>query len=169
MLDATSSEKKNKKVIHGSPNIYKLSNNSNWRDLVNKMIEELKTYFDGRKDIAFSFLYGSYAIGNATKLSDVDIAIYFYPEKRHPLKYEDGTFYPTESEIWADLERFLNKEVELLVLNRVSASIAASAIRGIALAINDWGIYLDFMEAVTSEAIDFREMFIKDFLEREKI
>ena len=44
----------------------------------------------------------------------------------------------------------------MLVLNRVSATVAASAIRGIPLAINDWGLYLDFMLFITSLAEDFR-------------
>lgn len=131
-----------------------------------QQIEESKKYFDKRKEIAFAFLFGSQATGNATKLSDVDIAVYFYPEKKYPVEYEEEIFYATEDEIWADLEQLLNKEVELLVLNRVSASVAASAIRGIPLTINDWGLYLEFMDIVTREAEDFREMLFKDFLQR---
>ena len=77
-------------------------------------------------------------------------------------------FYKGEDEVCGGAERLLKKEVELLVLNRVSASVAASAIRGIPLAINDWGFYLDFMEVVTREAEDFREMVFKDFVERMK-
>jgi predicted nucleotidyltransferase len=129
-------------------------------------IKGLKNYFENRKDIAFAFLFGSQAGGKATRLSDVDIAVYFYPEKRHPIEYEEEVFYEGEDEIWTDVERLLKKEVELLVLNRVSATVAASAIRGEALAINDWGLYLDFMEVVTAEAEDFREMLFRDFLER---
>lgn len=130
------------------------------------LIEKLKEYFSQRGDIAFAFLYGSQAKGHANRLSDVDIAVYFYPFKRHPIEYEESIFYDAENEVWGDLQRLLKKEVELLVLNRVSASVAASAIRGIPLAIKDWGLYLNFMESVTSEAIDFRELLIKDFLER---
>lgn len=129
-------------------------------------IKTLKNYFENRKDIAFAFLFGSQAKGKATKLSDIDIAVYFYPEKRRPIEYEEEVFYEGEDKIWSDLERILRREVEMLVLNRVSSSIAASAIRGIPLAINDWGLYLDFMEVVTREAEDFREMLFKDFLER---
>ncbi|MEW6095714.1 MAG: nucleotidyltransferase domain-containing protein [bacterium] len=129
-------------------------------------ITALKSYFSAHKDVAFAFLFGSEARGRATKLSDIDIAVYFYPEKRHPIEYEEEVFYPGEDEIWGDLEEIFNKNVELLVLNRVSASVAASAIRGIPLAINDLGFYLDFMEVVTGEAEDFREMLFKDFLER---
>lgn len=45
-------------------------------------IDGLKTYFSNRTDVAFAFLFGSQAAGNATKLSDVDIAVYFYPAWR---------------------------------------------------------------------------------------
>jgi hypothetical protein len=78
-------------------------------------------------------------------------------------------FYDGEDKIWADLERLLNKEVELLVLNRVPATIAASSIKGIPLAINDWGLYLDFMLVVTDIAEDFREFIITDYMERSGI
>ncbi|MFQ5688419.1 MAG: nucleotidyltransferase domain-containing protein, partial [Candidatus Scalindua sp.] len=126
--------------------------------VTNKNKEALKEYFKDRKDVAFAFLFGSQARGTATKLSDIDIAVYFYPEKRHPVEYEEEVFYKGEDDIWADLERILKKEVELLVLNRVSATVSASAIRGMPLTINDWGLFLDFMDIVTRETEDFMEM-----------
>ncbi|MEA3416321.1 MAG: hypothetical protein U9R02_09240 [Thermodesulfobacteriota bacterium] len=64
------------------------------------------------------------------------------------------------------MERLLKKEVEALVLNRVSATVATSAIRGIRLSINDWGLYLDFIEVVTQEAEDFMNFIINDYAER---
>src|SRR3972149_3777385 len=94
------------------------------------------------------------------------MAVYFYTEKRHTIEYEEEIFYKGEDEVCGGAERLLKKEVELLVLNRVSASVAASAIRGVPLAINDWGLYLDFMEVVTREAEDFREYIINDYTER---
>ncbi|MBF0565243.1 MAG: hypothetical protein HQK89_08370 [Nitrospirae bacterium] len=54
-------------------------------------------------------------------------------------------------------------------MNRVSATVAASAIRGIPLAINDWGLYLDFMETVTSEAEDFMDFIINDYLQKSSL
>lgn len=129
-------------------------------------IESLKEYFSKREEVAFAFLFGSQARGEATKLSDVDVAVYFYPMRRRPLEYEQEVFYPSESEIWTDLERLLKREVELLVLNRVSSTAAASAIKGIPLVINDWGLYLDFMLTVTSEAEDFMDLVINDYKER---
>jgi predicted nucleotidyltransferase len=132
-------------------------------------IKELKNYFESHKDIAFAFLFGSQARGDATRLSDVDIAVYFYPEKRHPVEYEEEIFYKAEDEIWTDVEQLLKREVELLVLNRVSTTVAASAIRGEPLTINDWGLYLDFMEVVTAEAEDFMDFIINDYMERTAI
>jgi predicted nucleotidyltransferase len=132
-------------------------------------IKLLRDYFEKRKDVAFAFLFGSYATGKANKLSDIDIAVYFYPKKRHPVEYEEDVFYKGEDEIWSDIEGLLKKDVELLVLNRVSSTISASAIRGIPLAINDWGLYLDFMEVVTHEAEDFMNFYIKDYLERHSL
>ena len=130
------------------------------------MLTELKNYFSNRTDVAFSFLYGSYAGGTAHSESDIDIAVYFYPGERYPVEYEEDVYYDGENEIWADLEELLGKEVELLVLNRVSASVSASAIRGTPLVINDWKLYLDFMEIVTREAEDYAQMLSNDFLER---
>jgi len=133
------------------------------------LLEKLKEYFNNRTDIAFAFLYGSQAKGNATQRSDVDIAVYFFPHKRHPLEVEEEIFYPNEGEIWGDLERMLKKNVELLVLNRVSANVAASAIRGISLVINDWNLYLDFMEIITDIAEDYAEFIIRDYQERIRV
>ena len=131
--------------------------------------EALKEYFKTRKDVAFAFLFGSQARGTATKLSDIDIAVDSYPEKRQPIEYGGEVFYEGEDDIWADLERILKKEVELLVLNRVSATVSASAIRGMPLAINDWGLYLDFMETVSTEGEDFMDFIINDYMQREAL
>lgn len=137
--------------------------------LEDSQLERLKEYFKGRGDIAFAFLYGSQAKGNATKLSDVDIAVYFYPAQRHPIEFESNNYYNTENHIWKDLEIILKKEVELLVLNRAPSIIASIAINSIPLAINDWGLYLDFMLIITDLADDFADFIISNYEERNGI
>lgn len=127
--------------------------------------ESIKDYFENRKEVAFAYLFGSQAKGLASSLSDIDIAVYFYP-KLWPVEVEEPVYYEMEDVIWEEIERVLNKEIELLVLNRAPATVAASAIRGIPLVIKDWGLYLDFMEIVTSLAVDFRDLLIEDFLSR---
>ncbi len=131
-----------------------------------RLLNMLKKYFANRIDVAFSFLYGSYARGTAHKQSDIDIAVYFYPAERYPVEYEEDIYYNAEDAIWADLEQLSGKEVELLALNRASASVSAAAIRGIPLNIHDWNLYLDFMDIVTREAEDFVHMLSDAFLEK---
>jgi predicted nucleotidyltransferase len=131
--------------------------------------DNLKHYFENRKDVTFALLYGSQAHSYATKLSDVDIAVYFYLQNRHLIEYESENEYETEDKIWSDLERFLKKEVELLVLNRAAEIVAASAIKGMPLAINNWVLYLDFMLVITNVAIDFSELIINDYKERQAL
>jgi len=130
------------------------------------LVRKLEEYFSTRKDVAFAFLYGSQAKANATKLSDIDVAVYFYPKARHPIEYEEEVFYDSEDEIWGELEKILTREVELLVLNRAPAHIAATAIRGIPVVIHDRGCYIDFLEVITHVAEDFREFIIRDYKER---
>jgi hypothetical protein len=67
------------------------------------------------------------------------------------------------------MDQLIKKEVELLVLNRVPSTVAASAIRGMPLAINDWGLYLDFMDVVTEESEDFMNFIINDYMERNNL
>ena len=129
-------------------------------------IEPLKSYFLNRKDIAFAFLFGSFAKGCANKLSDVDIAIYFYTKEPKLLEFEEEIFYDAEDKIWADLESIVKNEVELLVLNRSPAIVAANAIRGILLTVNDWSLYLRFMELITHVAEDFREFILNDYIKK---
>ena len=132
-------------------------------------LERLKAYLATRQEVAFSFLYGSHAKGTATRRSDVDVAVYFYPRERHPVEIEEEVFYPAESEIWGDLERLLGKEVELLVLNRVAATVAMSAVKGVPLLMRDWNLYLDFFENVTDIAEEFAGFIISQYEERAAI
>lgn len=129
-------------------------------------LKGLRNYFATRQEVAFAFLYGSHAKGTATRRSDVDIALYFDPKTRHPVEIEEEIFYPAENEIWGDLGRILSKEVELLVLNRVPATVAVSAIKGVPLVIKDWNLYLDFLEIATDIAEDFAEFIISEYKER---
>ncbi|TSA38392.1 MAG: nucleotidyltransferase domain-containing protein [Porphyromonadaceae bacterium] len=132
------------------------------KDLLNK----LTLYFEERSDISFAFLFGSHANGSATNRSDVDIAIYFYPVVRHPVEFETEGTYEDENIIWANIETIVSKEVDMIVLNKVPATVAAACLRGQPLMIKDSGLYLDFMTAVTDEADSFMDYIISDYQER---
>ena len=56
---------------------------------------------------------------------------------------EQNREYPEEDKIWGDLIDILQTDnVDLIILNRTSANVAASALRGLPLAIKDRKLYL---------------------------
>ncbi|MCL6613526.1 MAG: nucleotidyltransferase domain-containing protein [Firmicutes bacterium] len=109
---------------------------------------KLKEYFASRNDIAFAFLFGSYAKGKATGRSDVDIAVFFSQ------LYDLATL----NRITGDLETLLQKNVDLIVLNEANASVAWAALRGVPLVIRDRAFYLQYMLDISREAEDFSEL-----------
>ena len=122
----------------------------------------LRDYFEKRKDVLMAFLLGSWANDQEGIESDVDIAIYFKGEK-NSLEWENSSFFSeNEATIWREIERIVQREVDLLVLNRTPATIADSALQGIPILIKDHEVYMDFLLRITSEAVDFRE-WVNDY------
>jgi len=107
--------------------------------------DKLKAYFQSTRDISFAFLFGSYARGKTFKESDVDIAIYL----------KEGYSFERMKEIWSDIEDLLGKDVDMLILNNATPLMGYEAIRGKAIAINDYKVYLDYMLRISQEAEDF--------------
>ncbi len=125
--------------------------------------KKLARYFSARKDIAFSFLFGSLVKGDAGYDSDIDIAVYFSPLK-HNLDIEDSIVYPHESDIWNELEKITGSEVDLVVLNRASSTICASVyLEGEPLFIMDKSLFDKHFILTTDLAEDYR-YFINDYL-----
>ena len=127
------------------------------KEIANRIVEKLGNYFEKRDDIVMAFLFGSWAKGDEGTESDIDIAVYFKPEN-NILEWEStDSQYESEREIWLDIERIVEKDVDLLVLNRAAATVADSALRGYPIIIKDRNLYMDFLLRITSEAIDFRQ------------
>ena len=123
----------------------------------NRILRDLKQYFSERDDIAFAFLFGSAAQGKIRRDGDIDIAVYFWPEKG--LEWENvGKRYAGENRIALDLERLLKKEVDLVVLNRAKAIVADGAIRrGKPIVVKDRGLFLEFLCLISDEAEQVRD------------
>jgi len=109
----------------------------------------LAPYFANRLNVRMAFLFGSVERGVASTESDVDVAVYLE---------EEGA----EGTLWADIERLVGREVDLVVLNRAPALIAWSAIRGTPLLIRDRGFFLDYFLEISEEAESLAE-FNLDF------
>lgn len=127
-------------------------------------INKLKNYFKKRKDIAFAFLYSSQENYEDSKLTSGDTAVYFYPYS-NTLEYDEFIIHDGEYELCQDLQRLLNRKIDLLILNKAPSYIASKAIRGTALAVNSWGIYLDYITVVGNIGDDFFELRIKHYTE----
>ena len=120
-------------------------------------IKQLKKYFKGQDDVLMAFVFGSQVKEKCAKISDWDIACYFRPLS-NTIEWEKERDYPEESKIWGDLTKILETDnVDFIVLNRVPANIAASAIKGLPLVIKDRRLYLEFMLIITREAEDYRQ------------
>jgi len=129
-------------------------------------LQALREYFNKRDDIAFAFLFGSAAKGRIRKEGDVDIAVYFRPEK--DIEWEVfGKTYEGERRIGLDVERLLEKEVDLIVLNRARAVLADEIIRrGKPIIIREKGIFLDFLCIISDEAEYVRDWIVGSYKER---
>ena len=123
---------------------------------------ELKDYFANQKNISMAFIFGSFAKGQHLPDSDVDIAVYFNPAGR-ALEWEEDTFYPEEDRIWRELENLLDREVDLLVLNRASSRMASKVLKtGLPIFIKDRSFYWRFFLTVNYASADFKE-FIQGY------
>lgn len=117
-----------------------------------EIIQQLKEYFEQRDDIVMAFVFGSQAKGYARARSDWDVGIYFSPQSVQDPELEVDREYPESHRIWGDVEQIVGTDVDLVVLNRASATVAWAAMRGIPLVIKKRGVYLRFLLQVSHEA-----------------
>lgn len=76
----------------------------------NKILNQIKDYFTGIKEVAAVYLFGSVATDKEINTSDIDIAILLKP-KVNPYKPVD-----IQLQIMSDLEMFLKKRVDVVLL-----------------------------------------------------
>jgi len=117
-----------------------------------KKIKALKEYFEKEPKVVLAFLFGSFAKGKAVKESDYDIAIYLKGKDRRK-----------KIKIWLALQRILEREVNLVLLDEAPATLVANVFyHGIPLSIKDKKLYWELYLSKTAEAEDFLG-FLEDF------
>ena len=115
-----------------------------------KLLENLKKYFRKKENVILAFIFGSWAKGTSGEDSDIDIGVYLKDEKK-------------EDEIWVELSRITNREVDLVVLNSAPASLISNVLKtGFPLVIKDGNLFWDMYLTKTFEAEDFYE-FAKSY------
>lgn len=110
----------------------------------------LSQYLERQPDVVMAFLFGSHARGQAHAQSDVDLAVYFDPLPDHRRLHE----------VWDELERISQRDVDLVVLNDARPTIADAALRAERLVVKDGRLWLEMMLAVSTEAEDFRQFLL---------
>jgi len=103
-----------------------------------------------------AFLFGSWARGRQRPDSDLDVAVLVEP----------GT--TDAGSLWGQLERLVDRDVDLVILNDASPLLAWEALQGERLLVRDRGEFLDYMLRVSDEAEDFREFVLSLWHERTK-
>ena len=99
------------------------------KDIKKSKIRELKTYLSAYSGtIPFAFLFGSYAKGRQTPLSDIDIALYY-----------KGLSDKTKFRIERELSMLFDEQVNILSLEDedISFSLKLEAVQGIPIMINN--------------------------------
>jgi predicted nucleotidyltransferase len=134
--------------------------------LTSRISKLLSNYFERRRDVAFALLFGSAARGQVRREGDIDVGVYFWPEK--DVEWEAfGKVYEGENQIGLDVERLLGKEVDLIVLNRARAIIADEIVRkGQSIIIKDRSLFVDFLCLVSDEAEYVRDWLLTYSKER---
>ncbi len=126
-------------------------------------VKLLKEYFEKEPAVILAFLFGSRAKGYfRDKISDWDVAVYFEPKTKR-IEIEEDIVYPQRDEIWGAVEKILQDEVDLVVLNRVPADLVFSILNsGLPLCIKTPAFFLELLLRASSQTEDFGE-FMLDF------
>lgn len=105
-----------------------------------------------RAKVVFAYLFGSVAMGEASPLSDVDIAVYLDEENRE-------FFFDLKLTLHADISRALKRnDVDLVVLNTIrNEMLTADVIRnGVVMFDRDTEAREDYEIKRLHESIDFK-------------
>lgn len=113
------------------------------------------------EELCFGLLFGSAATGRLRADSDVDVAVYLDSGGR--LEVEEERDFEGEADLQIALERGLDRNVELLLLNRAPATVCAAAVlQGKTVLLRDPALFRRYTLAVTDAAAQFLQTE-KDF------
>ena len=109
--------------------------------MVNKIIDNISS----NKNILFAYLFGSYSKNEQTKNSDVDIAIYL-------------TTYSLDLELQInyELSKLLNKNVDIVILNRVKNIFLLENILKDGIVLKDTEERVDFELIKQHDILDYK-------------
>ncbi len=113
--------------------------------LVDKIVKILKEY----EEVIFAYLFGSYARGEAGKLSDIDIAVYLDPSLPQDAMWD--TFLDIASRL-----SFRVVKVDVVLLNTAGYRLAFEVLKGRLLFSRDEGMRKEFIYRTLRTYLDRR-------------
>ncbi len=122
------------------------------QDIMNKIKKVVKAYPGA---IPFAFLFGSFAEGKQTSLSDIDIAVYFH-----------GIIEEEKLEIEQKISLLFDEPVHLLRLedDDISPQVRLKAVSGAAIVPPDIDMLNDFILSIIHRAYEYQ--YLLERLER---
>jgi len=133
-------------------------------------MENIKNYLYSREEIIFAYIFGSVARGRENRLSDLDIAIYVDEAKK-----PKSSSFGYRSDLIADIQPLSKREIDLIILNEVSISIAFSVLKdGKLVFTKSDKKRVEFHESVMRKYLDFlpalkvQEKYLKDNIKKGK-
>lgn len=128
------------------------------------IINRLTSFFENQTEVAFAFLFGSVSKGAHRAGSDIDVAVYFYPQSGE-LEIEEELYYAAEDRLWGQIVDISGMETDLVVLNRAPARLTYTVLsEGLALSIVDRSLYLRVLLSTGRLFEEYGE-FIESFIE----
>jgi predicted nucleotidyltransferase len=129
-------------IPRSAPNTVPLAESSPKSDELKNIIARLRKFFSRDSRISFALVFGSYAVGEQRRDSDIDVAIYF---QESPKGVALLSFLNTLSEV-------LKKEVDVVVLNTASAFLRHQVMKSaLPILIKDNVVYRQFREKKISD------------------
>jgi len=127
-------------------------------------IQKIKDYFNKRKEVAAVYLYGSQARGDATKTSDVDLAVLVTNRRKY------RGFGIPQVVFAQDLSKITGRKVEVNDLDTVSVDFAHRVLtEGRLIISNNEKARIDFEEKVLRTYFDLKPALDEYFKELSEI
>lgn len=118
-------------------------------------MDAIKNFLYKRKEIIFAYLYGSLAKKTDNPLSDIDLAIYI-DENKIPSSSNFGY----RSDLIYELQTFSKKDIDLIILNEVSITLAYNVIKdGKLLFTKSKRIRTEFHDKIMNKYLDLLPLY----------
>ena len=123
--------------------------------MVTEIMEKLRDFFEGHREVQFAILFGSLAKGTENVLSDVDIAVMLAPQ------FKDTSPYGYQATLTAELMRELERsDVDVVILNKAPIALKYQVLLyGKFIYIGDKKARIQFQVDTINQYDDFKRIY----------